>query len=50
MVSYLRRLCLWQYRPWVGSGAVLVGVRRFPLFLFEIVMHLVDTAPNDFRL
>jgi hypothetical protein len=37
----------------IGLGGKRCGLwwaeRRFPSFRFEIVMHLVDTAPNDFR-
>ena len=49
MVSYLRRFAFGQYRPLGGSGAVLVGVRRFPLFFIKVVIHLSDTTPDHFR-
>lgn len=48
MVLYLRRFAFGNIGL-RGSGVVLGRVRRFPLFFFEIVMHLMDTAPNDFR-
>ena len=49
MVLYLRRFAFGQYRPLGGSGAVLVGVRRFPLFFIKVVIHLSDTTPDHFR-
>lgn len=49
MVLYLRRFAFGQYRPAGKRCGLWWAERRFPSFRFEIVMHLVDTAPNDFR-
>jgi hypothetical protein len=37
-----------QLPAWRKAAVALVGVRRFLLFFLEIVVYLVNTAPNDF--